>query len=139
MKTAIVFLAAAFSLAAQKPSECQRPDAHMNPNCSGGSTTPAAPAASVSGVYNLKGTTPEGSKYEGTVTISGDAQSGYKFHWSVGNDQYDGTGTLAGDTITVDWGAPEPAVYKVLEGGALLRGKWGKKGRGRETLKRGQN
>lgn len=136
MKTAVLFFVAVAAISAQKPAECQRPDAHMNPNCSGGSSAPTSPAINVSGVYDLKGTTPEGGRYEGTVTITGDAQNGYQFHWSLPNDQYNGTGTLNGDTITVEWGAPEPAIYKVLNGGALLKGKWGKGGRGREKLKR---
>ena len=71
----------------------------------------------------MTGTSPEGGKYQGSVIITGDAINGYKFQWTVGKDSYDGTGALAGDTITVDWGAPEPAVFKILEGGDLLKGK----------------
>jgi hypothetical protein len=131
-------LSLTLALAAQNYSECQAPNAHMNPKCNGSGTPSAPPKAdfAVGGTYQLTGTSPEGGKYEGSVVVTGDAQNGYQFNWTVGADQYQGTGTLAGDTVTVDWGAPEPAVYKILSGGALLQGKWGKKGRGRETLKR---
>ena len=116
---------------AQNYSECQAPDAHMNPKCSGGTQTPAL---SIGGTYAVQGTSPDGGKYEGTVQISGDAQNGFQFQWTIGAETYSGTGTLSGNTLTVEWGAPEPVIYKVTDGGNKLTGKWGKKGRGREKL-----
>ena len=43
---------------------------------------------------------------------------------------------LDGDTMTVDWGQPDPVVYKVSADGAELKGKWGPNGKGREKLTR---
>lgn len=144
INTAILILISAVvasALSAQGYSECQAPDAHMNPKCnpglSGPSSMPTAPAEmNITGNYDVKGTSPDGSRYEGTVTITGDAQSGFQLNWKIGADEYQGTGTLAGDTLTVEWGAPEPVIYQIKDGGAKLKGKWGKKGKGRETLTR---
>lgn len=119
---------------AQNYSECQAPDAHMNPKCNG--STPSTPALNIGGTYTAQGTSPDGSKYEGTVVISGDQQSGFQFNWTIGADTYAGTGKLDGNTLTVEWGAPEPVVYKVSDGGNKLNGRWGKKGKGREKLVR---
>lgn len=131
----------ATTLQAQNYSECQAPDAHMNPKCnpglSGPSSMPTPPAeVNITGNYDVKGSSPDGSRYEGTVAISGDAQNGFQLNWKIGADEYQGTGSLAGDTLTVEWGAPEPVIYKIMDGGARLKGKWGKKGKGRETLTR---
>ena len=131
---ALLFAVALNTTGAQNYSECQAPDAHMNPKCNG--SAPATPTVSVGGTYTVQGTSPEGGKYEGTVTITGDSQSGYQFNWTIGAEQYSGTGKLEGNTLTVDWGAAEPVVYKVSEGGSKLIGKWGKKGRGKEKLTR---
>jgi hypothetical protein len=119
----------------------QGPDAHMNPKCGQPSTshTPPVPPSDTGftgGTYAVEGTTPEGSTYTGTALISGDASAGFQVQWTIGDSQYSGTGTLAGDTLTVDWGAPEPVVYKIADGGAMLKGKWGKRGKGREKLTR---
>ena len=124
------------SLAAQNYSPCQAPDAHMNPDCNG--STPALPsaAASLAGEYSVTGKTPEGAGYEGTVTISGDDSAGYTFSWSLGESQYAGQGRRTGDSISIDWGAPEPVVYKISRDGKTLKGKWGSRGKGREALRR---
>lgn len=127
--TALFFTLTA--VGAQNYSECQAPDAHMNPKCNG---SQSAPAVNVGGTYNVQGTSPEGAKYEGIVVVSGDQQNGFQFQWTIGADQYSGAGKLSGNTLTVEWGAPEPVVYKVSDGGNKLTGKWGKKGRGRERL-----
>jgi len=97
----------------------------------------AAPLfADVSGHYAVDGKNPNGSKYTGTCDISHDESGHYKFHWIVGADQYDGSGTLDGDTLTVDWGAPDPVIYKVAPDGSELKGKWGPNGKGKEKLTR---
>jgi hypothetical protein len=93
-------------------------------------------ANGVGGTYHVEGKNPGGGRYEGTCVISGDPTTGYTFHWTIGGAQYTGTGTLDGDTLTVDWGQPDPVIYKVSADGAELKGKWGPKGRGRETLTR---
>ena len=121
---------------AQNYSECQAPDAHMNPKCNGSAPATPSPALNIGGTYTAQGTSPDGSRYEGTVVISGDQQGGFQFNWTIGADTYSGTGKLSGNTLTVEWGAPEPVVYKVTDGGNKLSGRWGKKGRGREKLTR---
>lgn len=118
----------------QNYSECQAPDAHMNPNCNG--SAPAAGSGFQGGSYAVQGSTPEGTKYGGSVVISGDATAGFRVVWTIGNETYEGTGTLSGSTLTVDWGQAEPVVYRIVGGGATLNGKWGKRGRGREKLTR---
>lgn len=101
------------------------------------STPPSTgPTTGVGGTYTVEGKNPNGGAYEGTCTITGDAASGYQFNWTIGSDNYTGTGTLDGDTLTVDWGAPEPVIYKVKDDGATLKGKWGPKGKGKEKLTR---
>lgn len=124
----------AVTVHAQNYSECQAPDAHMNPKCNG--SAPAATGAFQGGSYTVQGSTPDGAKYEGSVVISGDAASGFHVVWTIGSDTYEGTGTLSGTTLTVDWGQTEPVVYKISADGATLTGKWGKRGRGREKLTR---
>jgi len=94
-------------------------------------------ADGIGGTYTCEGKNPNGSgRYQGTVVISGDANAGYTVNWTIGESQYSGTGTLSGDTLTVDWGEPDPVVYKVKDDGAVLKGKWGPGGKGRETLTR---
>lgn len=92
--------------------------------------------ADVGGTYTCEGKNPNGAKYQGTVVISGDANTGYSFSWTIGADSYQGTGTLSGDTLTVDWGAAEPVVYKVNADGSELKGRWGPGGKGKEKLTR---
>lgn len=93
-------------------------------------------ADGVGGTYHVEGKNPAGGRYEGTVVISGDATSGYSFQWTIGESQYAGTGTLADDTLTVDWGEADPVVYKVSADGSELKGRWGPKGKGKEKLTR---
>lgn len=97
-------------------------------------STPPAAGPGIGGTYTVEGKNPNGARYEGSCVITGDAAAGFQFNWTIGADNYQGTGTLDGDTLTVDWGAPEPVVYKVTEDGAKLKGKWGPKGKGKEKL-----
>ncbi|HNN01649.1 MAG TPA: fibronectin-binding protein [Turneriella sp.] len=93
-------------------------------------------AEGVGGTYTVAGKNPGAGRYEGTCVISGDASTGYTFQWTIGEQQFSGTGTLDGDTMTVDWRQPDPVVYKVSADGAELKGKWGPNGKGREKLTR---
>lgn len=91
----------------------------------------------VGGTYACEGRNEKGAgKYTGTVVITGDATSGYSFSWTIGESSYQGTGTLSGDTLTVDWGQPDPVVYKVNADGSELKGRWGPGGKGKEKLTR---
>ncbi|MCU0845901.1 MAG: fibronectin-binding protein [Spirochaetes bacterium] len=87
----------------------------------------------IEGEYQATGTNPDGSSYAGVVTISRDGDM-YRFHWKVGTEYY-GHGTLKGDVMTVYWGAPDPVIYTVKEGGKTLEGLWAG-GAAAETLRR---
>ncbi len=87
----------------------------------------------IEGEYRASGTNPDGTAYTGVVTISKDGEM-YRFHWRVGTEYY-GHGTLKGDVLTVYWGAPEPVIYTVRDGGKTLEGLWAG-GAATETLRR---
>jgi len=115
----------------------------MNPACSAPSSTHSQPAGTpgtaatvVGGTYEVKGKGPDGAKYEGSVLITGDAEHGFTFAWTIGQENYSGHGTLSGNKLTVDWGEDTPVVYKVSKDGSKLDGRWGKNGKGKETLTR---
>ncbi|WP_020198262.1 hypothetical protein, partial [Leptospira interrogans] len=59
--------------------------------------------SSISGKYKVSGTNPNGSSYNGSVTIS-QSNGEYLFTWTVAGQTFTGTGTLEGTTLTVDWG-----------------------------------
>ncbi len=92
----------------------------------------SAQTLNVSGTYKVTGTNPGGSKYRGSVDITLNDDGSYAFEWSVGNT-FSGTGTLSGNTLTVDWGDTYPVIYTVKNGGARLEGTWGN-GTGTEIL-----
>ncbi len=87
----------------------------------------------IEGQYSAVGTNPDGSPYTGAVTIHRDGDM-YRFHWRVGTEYY-GHGTLKGNILTVYWGAPDPVIYTVRDGGRTLEGVWAG-GRASETLRR---
>jgi hypothetical protein len=90
-------------------------------------------AQALPGTYTIDGTNPDGSKYRGKVTITFEGGI-YKFVWRIANgDTYRGRGTLRGETLTVDWGQKDPVIYRVADDG-VLKGRWGARGRGAETL-----
>ncbi|HSV98166.1 MAG TPA: fibronectin-binding protein [Spirochaetota bacterium] len=92
-----------------------------------------AQAPVIEGVYRVTGTNPNGTSYTGMVTIGKDGDM-YRFHWKVGTEYY-GHGTLRGDVLTVYWGAPDPVIYTVKDGGRTLEGLWAG-GAATETLRR---
>jgi uncharacterized caspase-like protein len=86
-----------------------------------------APAASTAlqspeGRYNVEGRNPNGSRYHGTVSITRIGEH-YRFDWRVASKSYYGDGTMDGNLLTVNWGASNPVVYAVAEGG-VLKGLW---------------
>ncbi|MBV6492354.1 MAG: hypothetical protein LDLANPLL_00347 [Turneriella sp.] len=90
-------------------------------------------ANNIGGTYSVAGQNPDGSSYYGTVFIASDGSSGYTVNWTIGESQYSGVGKLKGKILVVDWGQPDPVVYKILPNGTL-QGKWGPGGKGSETL-----
>ena len=83
------------------------------------------------GEYLVAGRKVGGEDYTGTVTITKDA-NGYRLAWKVGDSEYAGEGTFAGNLLTVDWGGTTPIVYALADDGSLT-GLWDG-GRGEETL-----
>lgn len=83
------------------------------------------------GRYRVAGRNPNGSRYTGTVTIARDSGR-YRLDWRVGSSTYRGTGTLAGNVLTVDWGSTTPVIYALAADGTLA-GLWSA-GQAEETL-----
>ena len=81
------------------------------------------PVRDIAGRYSADGMNADGSRYAGTVEITQDGAS-IAIAWSIGNDNYSGTGTLEGRVLTVDWGSATPVIYVVMEDGEL-HGTWG--------------
>ena len=84
-----------------------------------------------SGRYRVTGRNPDGRNYSGDVLIT---RQGSRLHldWKVSSSNYQGTGTLAGNLLTVDWGSTTPVVYALTSDGSL-RGLWDS-GAGEEVL-----
>lgn len=89
-------------------------------------------ARDISGMYNVSGRNPNGSRYVGTVVISQVSGNTYSFTWKIGQQTFEGQGELRGDTISVDWGQTDPVIYKVRPDGTLM-GLWAR-GTASETL-----
>jgi hypothetical protein len=104
---------------------------------SGGETLePVASAAAdevdlAEGAYDVEGRNPDGKSYKGKVEIEKDGDK-YHVSWNVGDSAYDGTGTLEGNLLTVEWGSATPVVYALADDGSL-KGLWDA-GLGEETL-----
>jgi Caspase domain len=89
------------------------------------------PMAAPSGRYRATGRNPDGSNYSGDVLIT-TLGSRLRLDWKVGTSNYQGTGTLAGNLLIVDWGSTTPVVYAITPDGSL-RGLWAA-GAGEEVL-----
>jgi len=93
----------------------------------------AAQPQDISGTYAVDGTNPNGTTYTGTVWITHQGASRYRFKWLIDNgDRFRGTGTLKGRTISVNWGQKYPVIYQVHDDG-ILEGSWAN-GSATETL-----
>ena len=100
----------------------------------------AVEAKDLVGKYELTGTNPDGSKYEGSAEIEFEKGDTVKVTYKVGKRNDIGLGKLEGDKLTVTYqGAVADrqgkAEYEVRKNGKLV-GKWRDKGDkpGRETL-----
>jgi hypothetical protein len=89
------------------------------------------PAEIAEGGYGVEGRNPDGRTYKGTVEIEKDGDE-YHVSWKVGGSAYEGTGTLEGNLLTVEWGSATPVVYALADDGSL-KGLWDA-GLGEETL-----
>ena len=83
------------------------------------------------GEYRVEGRNADGQDYKGTVTITKEAKA-YRLSWKVGDSEYEGEGSFAGNLLTVNWGSTTPIVYALGDDGSLT-GLWDA-GHGEETL-----
>ena len=83
------------------------------------------------GEYRVEGRSADGQDYKGTVTITKEAKA-YRLSWKVGDSEYEGEGSFAGNLLTVNWGSTTPIVYALGDDGSLT-GLWDA-GHGEETL-----
>ena len=88
-------------------------------------------ADGVTGAYRAEGRNPDGSSYQGKVTI---VQSGAQvtMNWAIAGQAYSGKGVVEGRIVTVDWGSDAPVIYVVAHDGSLY-GTWAR-GRALELL-----
>lgn len=87
-----------------------------------GTVSAAAPVKQIAGLYNARGTNPNGSTYSGVVTIS--QQNGlYNFIWKIANATYAGSGSFQGDELVINWGQAHPVIYR-LDSANRLVGTW---------------
>lgn len=86
--------------------------------------TGASAKADIVGAYAVTGTNPDGSAYEGTLTVSAE-EDVYQFAWDVGNS-YKGVGIQQGNLIAVGWGSDNCGVVAyAVKDNASLQGTWG--------------
>lgn len=62
----------------------------------------AAFAADPTGTYDVQGTSPDGSKYTGTATVTQTGQT-FKVIWEIGSDKYTGTAIGNKDFLAVSY------------------------------------
>jgi uncharacterized caspase-like protein len=74
------------------------------------------------GRYRVDGRNSDGSQYRGFLTLTGRSNH-YDLEWRVGTSSYNGTGTLDGNLLTVNWSAQTPVVYALAADGTL-KGLW---------------
>ncbi len=85
----------------------------------------------LAGAYKAEGRNADGSRYTGSVTIRIDGERA-RFRWDIAGQVYTGTGLLAGNVLTVDWGQADPVIYIINDDGTLS-GTWDR-GRASEKL-----
>jgi Caspase domain len=90
-----------------------------------------APVSLAAGRYRVSGRNPNGDPYFGTVSMVRSSEQ-YVLDWQVGSSHYRGSGTLASNVLTVDWGDSSPVIY-ALNADGTLSGLW-QAGAGEETL-----
>ncbi|MBN9672849.1 hypothetical protein [Roseibium aggregatum] len=87
----------------------------------------------IAGVYVVQGLNPDGTHYQGRVTIEVKGGTAF-FRWDIAGQVYHGQGPLAGKTLIIDWGQNDPVIYEIHPDGTLT-GTWAA-GRASETLNR---
>ncbi|MCB4822145.1 hypothetical protein [Roseicella aerolata] len=88
-------------------------------------TLPAA-AQIREGLYEVEGTNPDGSTYEGRFLLQAGPAASWVARWQVGDEQVIGLGLIQGGVLAVSFvidGRPGIAVFDVEPDGRL-RGSW---------------
>jgi hypothetical protein len=100
----------------------------------------AAPAAAQrAGLYDIRGTNPDGSAYAGVLQLRQVGIVSWAALWQVGNERIEGVGMSTGNTLALTYRAANTqgfAIYEILPNGTLT-GQWtlvGSSGIGTETL-----
>jgi hypothetical protein len=97
-----------------------------------------AETLSLASSYKATGTNPDGSAYQGKVTVKLLSDSTFEIKWLIGGSTYDGFGMRRNDTLAATYmidGEPGLVVYHVDGNG--LDGLWavrGRNGNGTEHL-----
>jgi hypothetical protein len=125
MRAYIVFPAMLLSLACGGGDEPEYSDetGDHSGQVSATSSDNAAPDADIAGTYAVTGTNPDGSAYQGslTVTARGDV---YQFSWATGQN-YEGVGVVSGRAVAVGWGGAECGAVLYRPGSdGTLSGRW---------------
>lgn len=90
-----------------------------------------ATAPTLTGVYRVTGTNPNGSKYTGMLALAQD-EDDFRLTWWIGKDVFHGDGHFAGKMLVINWGDKTPVIYSFGDEGAL-DGEWAD-GSATETL-----
>ncbi len=78
------------------------------------------------GIYDIAGTNPDGSEYQGGLALGPGPAGSWLARWQVGGTQLLGLGLIQGGVLAVSFvvdGRPGVAVYEVEPDGKL-RGSW---------------
>ena len=78
------------------------------------------------GLYEVQGTNPDGSDYEGQLQLRPGPAGSWVVNWRVGNEQILGLGLINAGVLGVGFvvnGRPGVSVYEVMPDGKL-RGSW---------------
>ncbi len=84
-------------------------------------TRPFGEGASLSGLYRVTGTNPDGRPYQGTLRIQPQGEV-YVLLWETGGTSIEGVGLLRGNILSAGWDCGV-VTYSVLEDGSL-EGVW---------------
>lgn len=109
MKRILFFLLAALLLAA----------CGSNDPAPLGADAPADQVPDIVGEYALNATDSTGEQYGGTLIITAGAKPGeYRLQWIISGGIHEGTGTLAGNQLTVAWQSLDVGTNVSLSGSA---------------------
>lgn len=102
----------------------------------GSASVNAAPKAvylpQIEGTYSVQGLNPNGTRYQGRVTITVKNDTAF-FRWDIAGQKFHGQGPLTGKTLIIDWGEDDPVIYQINSDGTLF-GTWAG-GKASETLR----